>query len=55
MMVLYTEKQLLIAYTRYVRELRESNLRIAEPTIEEFRSIYEAEHENKLWDEMNYD
>tara|TARA_R110000744_G_scaffold372130_1_gene483628 strand:- start:392 stop:556 length:165 start_codon:yes stop_codon:yes gene_type:complete len=54
-MILYTEKQLLIAYTRYVRGLKQGNLRIAEPTIEEFRTIYETEHENKLWDEMNYD
>jgi hypothetical protein len=23
------------------------------PTIEEFRIIYETEHENKLWDEIN--
>jgi hypothetical protein len=41
-MILYTENQLLIAYTRYVRE----------PTIEEFRIIYETEHENQLWDRI---
>ena len=52
-MILYTENQLLIAYTRYVRELKQGNLRIAAPTIEEFRLIYETEHENQLWDEIN--
>ena len=51
-MILYTEKQLLIAYTRYVRGLKQGNLRIAEPTIEEFRIIYETEHENQLWDRI---
>lgn len=52
-MILYTENQLLIAYTRYVRELKTGNLKLAAPTIEEFRLIYETEHENKLWDELN--
>ena len=52
-MILYTENQLLIAYTRYVRELNTGNITIAKPTIEEFRIIYETEHENQLWDEIN--
>ena len=51
-MILYTENQLLIAYTRYVRELKTGNLKLAAPTIEEFRIIYETEHENQLWDRI---
>ena len=55
-MILYTEHQLLIAYTRYIRKLKKSNIRIMEPTIEEFRSIYEAELEEQLFDDMeNFD
>ena len=52
-LILYTEQQLLIAYTRYVRQLGESSIKVMTPTIEEFRTIYETEHENKLWDEIN--
>ncbi|OUX37298.1 MAG: hypothetical protein CBE33_03535 [Candidatus Pelagibacter sp. TMED273] len=49
-MILYTEAQLKIAYTRYVRKLGESKVKVMVPTIEEFRKIYEAELEDKLWD-----
>ena len=52
-LILYTEQQLLIAYTRYVRQLGESSVKVMTPTIEEFRKIYETEHETKLWDEIN--
>jgi hypothetical protein len=52
-MILYTEKQLLIAYTRYVRQLKESPVKVLTPTIEEFREIYETELEEQLWDEIN--
>ena len=52
-MILYTEQQLLIAYTRYVRQLQESPVKEMTPTIEEFRSIYETELEEQLWDEIN--
>ena len=52
-MILYTEQQLLIAYTRYVRQLQESPVKVMTPTKEEFRSIYETELEEQLWDEIN--
>ena len=52
-MILYTEQQLLIAYTRYVIQLQESPVKVMSPTIEEFRSIYETELEEQLWDEIN--
>ena len=52
-MILYTEQQLLIAYTRYVRKLQESPVKVMTPTIEEFRIIYETELEEQLWDEIN--
>jgi len=52
-MILYTEAQLMIAYTRYVRKLKESNIRIAPPTIDEFRVIYETELEEQLWDQLD--
>ena len=52
-MILYTEQQLLIAYTRHVRELGNSKVKVMTPTIEEFRTIYEAELEEQLWDELN--
>lgn len=52
-MILYTEQQLLIAYTRYVRQLQESPVKVMTPTIEEFRSIYETDLEEQLWDEIN--
>jgi hypothetical protein len=52
-MILYTEQQLLIAYTRYVRELINSPVKVMTPTIEEFRIIYESELEEQLWDEIN--
>jgi len=55
-MILYTEHQLLIAYTRYIRTLKKSNIKVKEPTIEEFRLIYEAELEEQLFDDMeNFD
>ena len=49
-MILYTEAQLKIAYTRYVRKLGDSKVKVLVPTIEEFRKIYEAELEEQLWD-----
>ena len=52
-MILYTEQQLLIAYTRHVRELGNSKVKVMTPTIEEFRIIYETELEEQLWDELN--
>mgnify|MGYP001215232726 FL=1 len=52
-MILYTEQQLLIAYTRHVRELGNSKVKVMTPTIEEFRIIYETELEEQLWDEIN--
>lgn len=55
-MILYTEQQLLIAYTRYIRTLKKSNIKVKEPTIEEFRLIYETELEEQLFDDMeNFD
>lgn len=45
-MILYTEKQLLAAYSIYIAEIREnSDCIVKEPTLEEFRDIYEAEME----------
>ena len=45
-MILYTEKQLLVAYSIYIAEIRENkDLPMPEPTLEEFRDIYEAEME----------
>ena len=52
-MILYTEAQLKIAYTRYVRQLQDSPVKVMTPTIEEFRTIYETELEEQLWDEIN--
>tara|TARA_Y100001938_G_C8050862_1_gene411603 strand:- start:761 stop:922 length:162 start_codon:yes stop_codon:yes gene_type:complete len=52
-MILYTEAQLKIAYVRYVRRLEESNVKVMIPTIEEFRKIYEAELEERLWDMLD--
>ena len=51
-MILYTETQLMIAYTRYVRKLEESTVKVITPTIEELRKIYETELEEQLWDEI---
>jgi|TARA_B100000902_G_scaffold44181_1_gene51786 hypothetical protein len=52
-MILYTEAQLMIAYTRYVRTLGESTVKVMTPTIEEFRKIYETELEEQLWDQLD--
>ena len=52
-MILYTEQQLLIAYTRHVRGLMDSPVKVMTPTIEEFRTIYETELEEQLWEEIN--
>lgn len=52
-MILYTEAQLMIAYTRYVRKLGESKVKVMTPTIEEFRVIYETELEEQLWDQLD--
>ena len=52
-MILYTEAQLMIAYTRYVRKLVESTVKVMISTIEEFRIIYETELEEQLWDQLD--
>lgn len=55
-MILYTEKQLLVAYSEYIRGLKNiknPTLRLKMiPSVEEFRVIYEAEQENQLFDDM---
>ena len=50
-MILYTEDQLLIAYTRYIREVSKLEY-VPIPTIEEFRKIYEDEWTQR-YKEMN--
>ena len=50
-MILYTEDQLLIAYTRHIREVSKLEY-VAIPTIEEFRKIYEDEWTQR-YKEMN--
>ena len=58
-MILYTEKDLLAAYGKYVKALKNitnASLRLRMiPSVEEFRLIYESELENNLWDEMDND
>ena len=58
-MILYTEKDLLAAYSKYVKALKDitnASLRLRMiPSVEEFRLIYESELENNLWDEMDND
>ena len=55
-MILYTEKQLMEAYSDYIRGLKtleDPVLRLRMlPSLEEFRVIFEQEHENKLFDDM---
>ena len=41
-MILYTEKQLEEAYTKHLKENKESFI-----TLEEFRTIFETEHEQR--------
>lgn len=50
-MILYTEDQLLIAYTRHIREVSKLEY-VPIPTIEEFRKIYEDEWTQR-YKEMN--
>jgi len=54
-MILYTEAQLQQAYNEYARNLQNGVIKIPLPTIEEFRTIFEQEHENKLFDDMETD
>jgi len=54
-MILYTEAQLLTAYTRFIKELKSSSVRVKQPTIEEFRLIYETEMEEQYFDDMETD
>jgi hypothetical protein len=54
-MLLYTEKQLKVAYTTYLQKLIGTNrqgIEIPFPTLEEFRLIYEDEW-NQRYREMN--
>ena len=54
-MLLYTEKQLKVAYESYLRNLIVSNrqgIEVPFPTLEEFRTIYEDEW-NQRYREMN--
>ena len=54
-MLLYTESQLKVAYTTYLKKLIETNrqgIEIPFPTLEEFRLIYEDEW-NHRYKEMN--
>ncbi len=54
-MLLYTEKQLKVAYEGYLKNLIVANrqaIQIPFPTLEEFRKIYEDEW-NQRYKEMN--
>ena len=54
-MLLYTEKQLKVAYEKYLQNMIKSNrqgIEIPFPTLEEFRTIYEDEW-NQRYREMN--
>ena len=54
-MLLYTEEQLKVAYTTYLRKLIYTNrqgIEVPFPTLEEFRKIYEDEW-NQRYREMN--
>ena len=54
-MLLYTEKQLKVAYTTYLQKLIGTNrqgIEIPFPTLEEFRLIYEDEW-NQRYREIN--
>ena len=51
-MILYTEAQLQQAYNEYARNLQNGVVKLPLPTIEEFRTIFEQEHENRLFDDM---
>ena len=54
-MLLYTEDQLKVAYTTYLRKLIISNrqgIEVPFPSLEEFRKIYEDEW-NQRYREMN--
>lgn len=43
-MILYTEKQLIDAYTEFTADLKKTTIPI--PTLEDFRKIYEDYYEN---------
>ena len=54
-MLLYTEEQLKVAYTTYLRKLIFANkqgIEVPFPTLEQFREIYEDEW-NQRYREMN--
>jgi len=54
-MLLYTERQLKVAYEEYLQNMIKSNrqgIEIPFPTLEEFRTIYEDEW-NQRYKEMN--
>tara|TARA_R100001460_G_scaffold84471_1_gene125806 strand:- start:246 stop:416 length:171 start_codon:yes stop_codon:yes gene_type:complete len=44
-MILYTEKQLALAYSQLVAKLNIAGLQSCIPSLEEFREIYESEWE----------
>jgi hypothetical protein len=49
-MILYTERQLKVAYQKYLGRLMHANVQGVEvpfPTLEDFRKIYEDEWTNK--------
>ena len=55
-MVLYTEEQLLQAYAEYIEKLKTIDSGILKVrlilSLEDFRKMYESEHEEQLFDEM---
>tara|TARA_B100000902_G_scaffold268421_1_gene254454 strand:- start:211 stop:414 length:204 start_codon:yes stop_codon:yes gene_type:complete len=55
-MVLYTEEQLLQAYAKYIEKLKTIDSGILKVrlilSLEDFRKMYESEHEEQLFDEM---
>ena len=55
-MVLYTEEQLLQAYPKYIEKLKTIDSGILKVrlilSLEDFRKMYESEHEEQLFDEM---
>ena len=55
-MVLYTEEQLLQAYAKYIEKLKTIDSGILKVrlilSLEDIRKMYESEHEEQLFDEM---
>ena len=55
-MVLYTEEQLLQAYSEYIAKLKTIDSGMIKVrlilSLEEFRKMYESEYEEQLFDEM---